>query len=342
MDFALRLVFWESTARCNLACIHCRRLDTAEGAARDDLSTDEALGLIESAASIGRPIFVFSGGEPLMRDDWRRLADHARSLGLPTALATNATLIDVPLAGQIAGAAFRRVSVSLDGADASTHDGFRGVPGCFDLAIGGIAALRGAGVPVQINTTISSHNIDQLDAVYQLAADLGAVALHLFLLVPVGCGAQLAQTHQLSPAAYERVLHWVCDRQESGEHLELKATCAPEYYRVAARRGLDVGHSRGCLAGLSVVFVSHKGEVFPCGYLPVACGNIRERPLEEIWRDSPVLADLRDFSLLEGRCGACGYKGICGGCRARAYAATGNYQAADPACAYTPPAPGPR
>ena len=310
-------------------------MDLSESAGRDDLTGTEAKRLIASAAAMGRPIFVFSGGEPLLRSDWEELAVHARSLGLPTALATNGTLIDADRAGRISRCGFGRVSVSLDGADATTHDDFRGQTGCFRSALAGVEALRGAGAAVQINSTIASHNVGQLDSLYGLAAELGAEALHLFLLVPVGCGAALPAERRLDAQQREQTLEWICDRRRAGP-LELKATCAPHYYRLAAQRGLETSRSRGCLAGLSIVFVSHSGLVFPCGYLPVTCGNVRRRPLEQIWADSQVLADLRDFDRLEGKCGRCEYRGMCGGCRAQAFAATGNYLAADPACSYEP------
>ena len=330
--YPLRLLFWESTARCNLACVHCRRLDTHE--ADDELTTDEFKRVLDSAATLGRPIVVFSGGEPLLRQDWEALAGYAAKLHLPTALATNGTMIDGKLAGRIAAAGFGRVAVSLDGANAETHDAFRGSAGAFRRALDGIRALREAGTPLQINSTIASHNADQVDDLYAQAESLGAVALHLFLLVPVGCGLRIAETQQLDGGRYEQVLRWVCKRQ--GGALELKATCAPHYYRIAAQAGVDTGRSRGCLCGIGVVFVSHRGQVFPCGYLPVDCGSVREQPLADIWRGSKVFAELRDFSKLRGKCGLCQYKGICGGCRARAFALAGDYLAAEPACAYVP------
>ena len=331
----LRLLFWESTALCNLACAHCRRLEVAEAASKEDLTTGEFRAVLDSTAELGKPIIVFSGGEPLMRDDWEELAGHAASLGLPTALATNGTLVDDGLAGRIRDAGFRRVSISLDGSDAATHDAFRRVEGSFEGALRGIAALRLAGVPVQVNATIAAHNHHQLDALYELTKSVGAEALHLFLLVPVGCGVEIEESHQLPPATYEQVLEWALDRQAQGE-IELKATCAPHYYRLAAQRGTGPKHSRGCLCGLSVAFVSHKGEVFPCGYLPVHCGSVREQPFAEIWRTSQDFANLRDFDKLTGKCGRCEYKGVCGGCRARAFALTGNYLAAEPACTHRP------
>jgi radical SAM protein with 4Fe4S-binding SPASM domain len=357
-----RLLFWESTSRCNLACIHCRRQEI-DAPAACDLSTAQAKSLIDSASRMGNPIFVFSGGEPLVRDDWEQLAAYARTLGVPTALATNGTLIDPPMAKRIASAGFRRVAVSLDGADSLTHDVFRGVAGCFDAAIAGLRLLRAANVPIQINATIAGHNDGQLDHLYDLASSLGACALHLFLLVPVGCGVQIQESHQLSPARYEQVLQWLCRRvaavpaagsrgrgvspasghqstrsfgHDAHAALELRATCAPHYHRLAAQQGLPSGRSRGCLCGQSVIFVSHRGQVFPCGYLPVECGNVRDEPLEVIWESSLVLESLRDASKLTGKCGRCEFKAICGGCRARAFAATGDYLAAETACQHQP------
>ncbi len=342
----MRLLFWESTAACNLRCVHCRRLDAGDSSG-EELTTDQARRLIDSAAELGRPIFVFSGGEPLLRGDWEALAAHARARDLPAALATNGTLIDDALAGRVAAAGFSRVSVSLDAPEAKAHDAFRGVSGAFDAAIGGIEALRRADVAVQINTTVFAGNADRLDAMYALAEGLGAVALHLFVLVPVGCGLELAEGEQITPAQCEQTLEWLCRRQAAGG-LELRATCAPMYYRVAAqwldnspaaagadrlRAGL---RSRGCLAGIAVIFVSHTGDVFPCGYLPVKCGSVLDDDLREIWTGSPLLGELRNFDLLAGKCGRCEFKAVCGGCRARAFASTDEWLAPDPLCPYEP------
>ncbi len=323
------MLFWESTWKCNLSCQHCRRLD-APDSDTEQLTTDEMCAVLDSAATLGKPIIVFSGGEPLLRDDWEQISAHAKSLGLPTALATNGTLITPELAVRIAPA-FRRVSVSLDGTDPKTHDAFRGVVGAFDAALAGIAALRAEDVDVQINVTVTTHNVDQLDAMYALAENAGAMGIHMFLLVPVGCGAEIPVSQQLTPERYEQTLNWICDRQAAGP-LEIRATCGPHYYRVAAQRDMDVSHSRGCLAGVAVAFVSHNGEVFPCGYLPVGCGSVKDKPLAEIWNSSEVFSDLRDYGKLKGKCGCCGFKQICGGCRARAYAATGDYLTEEPFC----------
>jgi len=358
----LRMLFWESTARCNLACAHCRRLinDTMGGmlsrkagehvlydsfmptplrgegmppdSVLDELTTDEIKSVFASAARLGPPVVVFSGGEPLLRDDWPELTAFAHELQLPVALATNATLIDAGLAARIAAARFRRVSVSLDGADAATHDTLRG-EGNFTRALAGVNHLRAAGAKVQINVTVTRANANQLDALAALARERQAEAMHLFLLVPVGCGAEIAPARQLAPPDYLRVLEWICDHQADAG-MELRATCGPQVYRVAARRGLSLGRGRGCLCGRSVAFVSHNGDVFPCGYLPVKCGSVREADFETIWRTSAVFAALRDDHALKGVCGNCDFKNICGGCRARAHAATGDYLAEDASCPF--------
>jgi radical SAM protein with 4Fe4S-binding SPASM domain len=350
----LRLLFWESTIRCNLACAHCRRLESDE-AADKDLSTGEARELIKQLAELGEnqpymPVLVFSGGEPLCRDDLFELVGQAVSLGITPALATNGTLIDGAVAQRIAESGIVRAAASLDGATAEIHDELRQVKGSFERAIEGIGQLREKGVPFQINVTLTKQNAEQLDKIYALAESLVAAALHIFMLVPVGCGRAMAEAEMLTAEEYERKLKEIW-RLEGRGRLEMKVTCGPHYARVARQQGPvrerggdgvrgGEGHKcsgRGCLAGLGVLFVGHQGDVFPCGYLPVRCGNVLESSLAEIWRGSKELAQLGDSSALEGKCGVCGYREICGGCRARAYAATGNYMAEEPFCAYIPP-----
>ena len=355
----LRLLFWESTIRCNLTCAHCRRIESDEQAHRD-LTTAQAKALIEQLNELGRsqpmmPILVFSGGEPLCREDLFDLVRHAHSLGITTALATNGTLIDTTIAEQIRDSGIARVSVSLDGATAEVHNKLRQLEGSFERAIEGIGHLRDRKTPFQINMTLTRHNAGQLEDVYQLAQSLGAVAVHIFMLVPVGCGQSLAETDMLSPEQCEQKMLDICRLDGRGE-LQMKVTCGPYYERVIRQQGLyksrmetvqsgdavpgrsgHRGASKGCLAGLGVLFVGHQGDVFPCGYLPVNCGNVLESKLSDIWYGSEDLARMRDSSKLEGKCGVCGYKQVCGGCRGRAYAGTGNYMAEEPFCAYVPP-----
>jgi radical SAM protein with 4Fe4S-binding SPASM domain len=356
----LRLLFWETTIRCNLACAHCRRIESDE-AAVNDLSTLQAKSLIQQLAELGKrqpvmPVLVFSGGEPLCRQDLFKLVGWTRSEGIVPALATNGTLIDEKTAQQIKDNGIARVAVSLDGATADGHDRLRQLKGSFESAIEGINHLREKNVPFQVNITLTKHNAAQLDDIYALAISLGAVAVHIFMLVPVGCGQVLAETDMLSPQQYEQALIKISQLDSRGQ-LQVKVTCGPHYERVLKQQGLSRlrsprnqtagstpgGHprgksSRGCLAGLGVLFVGHQGDVFPCGYLPVKCGNVTEQELAGIWYKNEDLARMRDGSGLEGKCGVCGYRELCGGCRGRAYAVTGNYMAEEPFCAYVPPA----
>jgi len=342
--FELRLVFWETTAACNLECRHCRRLEVSRALSRQDLTTQEAKRLIDGIATVGNPVLVFSGGEPLLRPDLFELATHARRHGFPIALATNGTLINVAMADCIANAGFDRVAISLDGADAETHDAFRNQPGAFEQALDGFQRLQLRHVSLQVNTTITQHNVGQLEAMYELVDALKADAWHLFMFVPVGCGLQVPEDQQLAAEQYEQVLNWVAEKAKANRRF-IRATCAPQYFRILAQNrllgryrstSLLSAMTKGCLAGTGICFVSHKGEVFPCGYLPISCGSVREQSFLQIWQNSFVLATLRDPDFLKGKCGVCEFRQICSGCRARAYAATGDYLAEEPCCSYEP------
>src|SRR5512142_1418757 len=229
-----RLIFWELTKGCNLRCIHCRASAT-ELSSPTDLPTDDAIDIITQIAAYGSPILVLSGGEPLYRRDIFQLARFATDRGLRVALATNGTMVTKQLARRIVDAGVRRVSISLDGADALTHDTFRGIPGAFDAAVYGLRNLRDLGMSVQINMTIARHNARQLPQVLEMARGLGADALHTFLLVPVGCGIEIADRQMVPPEEYEKMLNWFYDRSLEGG-IELKATCAPHYFRVVRQR----------------------------------------------------------------------------------------------------------
>ncbi len=360
-----RLIFWETTAGCNLRCIHCRRITVADQLLPQDLKTTEAFNLIDQVASFAKPIFVLSGGEPLLRPDIFDIARYASDAGSIVALATNGTLIDANVAQRIKASGVRRVSISLDGADAATHDTFRGA-GAFDQVIAGMNHLRALGVEYQINTTVARHNVGKMPETLTMAKTLGALALHLFLLVPVGCGVEIADDQQITPAEYENVLNWMYDAEMQGG-IELKATCAPHYFRITRQRQAEErrrgivrerpashhrqehaggnGHgargamnamTKGCLAGTGVCFISHRGEVFPCGYLPLEAGNIRQQSFREIWEGSTLFAQLRDPGLLGGKCGLCEFKNVCSGCRARAYGMTQEFLGEEPFCTYVP------
>jgi heme b synthase len=263
-------------------------------------------------------------------------------------MAVNGTLLTGEIAKKMVDSGIQRISISLDGATPASHDAFRKVEGAFEGALRGIGAAKKAGLDFQINTTITLQNLHEIPAIQELAVSRGAAAHHIFLLVPMGRGKDLA-TEAISAAQYEETLHWFYEQREKAP-LHLKATCAPHYYRILRQRakeqerkvdfetfGLDA-MTRGCLGGVGFCFVSHVGQVQPCGYLELDCGNIREKSFAQIWETSPVFRDLRDFKKYKGKCGRCEYVRVCGGCRARAYESTGDYLAPEPLCLHEPAA----
>ncbi len=334
------------TRACNLACVHCRA-GACPDPDPDELNFEQSKALIDSIGAVAKPILIMTGGEPLLRQDCLELARYAGASGLRPVLATNGVLVTEGKALEIAESGISRVSISLDGPSAEEHDAFRRVPGAFEASLGGIANLRGAGVSVQINTTLTRRNREHLAEIMALAEKIGADAFHVFLLVPTGRARDMVG-EEMGPEEYEETLleFYRLGRTSS---LETKATCAPQYYRIlrqqAGIEGLEVSEqtfglnarTRGCLGGISFAFISHKGEVRPCGYFDQQAGNVRDQEFKEIWETSSLFKDLRNFSLLEGKCGKCDYLRFCGGCRARAFELTGKYTSEEPYCAYRPP-----
>ncbi|MDK2922153.1 MAG: AdoMet-dependent heme synthase [Desulfonauticus sp.] len=340
-----RLIAWEVTRACNLACKHCRA-EACLNPFPGELNTQEALTLINQFKEAGDPVIIFTGGEPLLRKDIFELIRHATSLNLRSVMAPNGTLISADVAREIKKAGIQRCSISLDGPRASSHDDFRGVVGAFDQALKGIQELKKVGVPFQINTTVTKKNLPHFKEIFHLAKDLGAVAWHIFLLVPTGRGAEI-QEEIISAQEYEEVLNWFYDFRKTTS-MHLKATCAPHYYRIMRQRAREEGlkvdretfgldaHTRGCLGGIGFCFVSHSGQVQPCGYLELDCGQVRKTPFPEIWQHSEIFQKLRNPQCYEGKCGICEYHRVCGGCRARAHTMKNNFLAEEPLCTYIP------
>ncbi|MCU0572154.1 MAG: heme b synthase [Syntrophobacteraceae bacterium] len=341
----LRLVAWEVTRSCNLACIHCRAA-ALDRPYENELSTDECMAFLDEVASFAKPIIILTGGEPLLRPDIFEIAAYGHRKGLRMTMAVNGTLLTPEKARKMISSGVQRISISLDGATAATHDAFRQVQGAFEGALHGVDSARAEGLDFQINTTITRINLQELPAIQELAVSLGAVAHHIFLLVPMGRGRDIEE-QAISAEDYEKTLHWFYEQRQRVP-IQLKATCAPHYYRILRERskseGLDVTFqthgldavTRGCLGGVGFAFVSHVGQVQPCGYLELDSGNIRGKPFREIWEKSPVFLNLRNFKKYEGKCGRCQYVRVCGGCRARAYESTGSYLAPEPLCLYEP------
>lgn len=334
----LKVVAWETTRRCLSKCAHCR------GAAVDryydgELSTREGERFIDSMAAIENAILILTGGEPLIRDDIFHLAGYSTAKGIRTVMAPCGQNIDEKNARSMKKAGIQRISVSLDGARPETHDSFRGVSGSFQGALRGINHAKSVGLPFQINTTVSKHNVDELQKLHDLAVELGAVAFDVFLLVLTGRAAALERL-ELSPERYEKTLRWVA-RTAATSPILVKTTCAPQYARITrgdANSKTPRYFSGGCLGGKGFAFVSHRGTVQPCGFFDLNCGNLRDADFDllNVYDESPVLQRLRRVDLLEGKCGWCEFRGVCGGCRARAYGRDRNFLAPDPLCVHIP------
>ncbi len=346
----LHLVAWELTRSCNLFCAHCRG-SAAPSSYEGELSTEECFHLIDQILEVGRPIIILTGGEPLARPDVLQIARYAVNKGLRVVMGTNGTLITEEMAAKLKEVPISRLGISLDFPVAELQDDFRGRTGAFSAAMTGIVNARQAGIEVQINSTITRLNVNYLDDLLALALEVGAVAFHPFMLVPTGRGKGL-ESVELPPEQYEQTLHWIYDKQvELGDRMFFKPTDAPHYLRVVKQRQKQDqqvkpeptgGHhpanaiTRGCLAGIGFCFVSHRGKLKGCGYLDVEAGDIRKESFGQVWSNSALFLKLRDLSNLKGKCGVCEYKRICGGCRARAYEATGDYLEAEPYCIYEP------
>ncbi len=362
------LVIWELTRACDLACVHCRAVARPERDPRE-LTTEEGYALLEQILGFGRPppLFVMTGGDPLKRPDLLDLVRAARSLGLPVAIAPSATpALTTENLGKLRDAGVSTLSLSVDGSVPPIHDGFRGVPGVFDATMRAWKDARTLGFRVQINTTVTAANLANLPDIARLVHREGAMTWSVFSLVPTGRGARLPR---LSAAQAEDVLHFLYDANHT---ISVKTTEAPAFRRVSIQRrvleerGLDAASELGLGetyhrlreglaavglapgdgrikrpplpvgAGNGFVFISHTGEVSPSGFLPLAAGNVRRRPLADIYRASPLFTELRDPALLKGRCGRCEFGAICGGSRSRAFAMTGDPLQEEGSCAYEP------
>jgi len=301
---------------------------------------------MDEIASISKPVIILTGGEPLLRSNIFDLARYGTDKGFRMVMATNGTLMTEETVQKMKASGIQRISVSLDGPSSETHDAFRKVKGAFESSLKGIELAKRGGLEFQINTTITQMNLHLIADILKLAVDLGAAAHHIFLLVPTGRGKEL-QDQEISALDYEKTLNWFYEQRERVP-LQLKATCAPHYYRILRQRakkegkkitpkeyGLDA-MTRGCLGGISFCFLSHVGQVQPCGYLELDCGNVRKQSFKEIWENSPVFLNLRNTDGYQGKCGICEYRKVCGGCRARAYESLGNYMNEEPYCIYEP------
>ncbi|ADE02283.1 TIGR04053 family radical SAM/SPASM domain-containing protein [Haloferax volcanii] len=347
------VLIWEVTQACDLACDHCRA-DATPARHPDELTTAEGKRLLDQAREFGPgQLVVLSGGDPLARSDLVDLVEYGTDMGLRMTLTPSGTSsLTSETVAALLDAGVKRMALSLDGATAASHDAFRGEDGSFDQTVAAARAAREAGLPLQINTTVCAQTVDELPALCDLVADLGAVLWSVFFLVPVGRGRVL---DPISPERAERVMEWLTEVSEDAP-FGVKTTEAPHYRRVAIQRRRDasdapptdgIGRRLGITAGDGFAFVSHTGDLFPSGFLPATAGNVRDGGLVERYRESDLFRSLRDRDALGGKCGACEFRHVCGGSRSRAYAHTGDPLASDPLCGYVPadydgPIPGTR
>jgi putative heme d1 biosynthesis radical SAM protein NirJ2 len=327
------IVSWMTTNRCNLKCKHCYQdAEGTEASIDEELTTDEAMVLIEQIAKAGFRIMIFSGGEPLLRPDIFELVAHAAAQGLRPVFGSNGMLITSQVARRLKDAGAAAMGISLDSLDELKHNEFRGDPQAWELTLAGINNCREAGLPFQIHTTIMDWNQAEVLDITDFAVELGAIAHYLFFLIPVGRGKYIAET-SLQVLENETLLTRIMEKQQQVS-IDLKPTCAPQFVRVARQMGVDTRFSRGCLAGLTYCIISPKGIVRPCAYMLEPAGDLRKESFDSSWENSELFKTLRSQAY-EKPCGACDYKDGCGGCRARAaYYHEGDYMAADEYCAH--------
>lgn len=347
MNFEPKWIAWETTGRCNLQCIHCRAVASYK-ADPGELTTEEAFRILNDIAEHYSPVIVLSGGEPLLRKDIFDIAKHGTELGLKMCMATNGTLINDRICEKMKEAGIKMVALSLDGSKASIHDDFRQQKGAFLRIIRGAKLLKKHGIPFLINSSFTKRNMHDIENTYKLAKELGAVAWYMFLIVPTGRGKELME-ELISKEDYEKILRWHYEAEKEEDSILMRPTCAPQYFRIFRQlakkegRGFErknlsfsTGANKGCVAGQYIALIDRHENVFPCSYFPLSAGNLKEKSFKEIWENSELLKNLRDFKKYKGKCGVCEYLAYCGGCRARAYAITGDYLAEEPFCDYIP------
>ncbi len=330
-EFRPSLVSWNLTRLCNLKCPHCYLSAGKKG--DDELTTAECLGLLEEMKALGTEMVILTGGEPLLRKDIYELASAASEAGLWVVMGTNGVLIDDRVVAKMQECGVQGVGISIDSIDPEKHDSFRGGPGSWKHSVRALEICKAAGLEVLVQTTVMDENRDEIPRLIDFARDKGAWSFNLYFLVQTGRGQQM---NDLSADSTEELLTELVDVQESYRPMLVRSKCAPQFKRIAYERGRGGLESGGCMAGTQYCRITPSGDVTPCPYMTVSAGNVREQSFTEIWTGSPVLTALRDPGQLKGRCGACEYSELCGGCRCRAYAGFDDYLAEDPACPYEP------
>jgi AdoMet-dependent heme synthase len=345
-DQAPMLVIWEATQACDLACVHCRASAQSERHPQE-LTTEQGYRLLDEIRSFGEPLMVFTGGDPLKRPDLFDLIRHAVKIGLRTNVTPSATpLLTAEAIDRFKEAGVSRMAISLDGPDAPSHDDFRGIPGTFDRAMFALRHARDIGLDTQFQTTVTRRNMARLPEMAEIAKEVRTKMWSLFFLIVTG---RALENDDLLASEYEQVFEFMYELSKTAPY-GIKTTEAMHYRRYVAQRvkaehGVTenenakgvMWRTAGVSDGKGFVFVSHQGEIYPSGFLPVSGGNVLRDSLTDVYRNSSLFRTLRDTTLREGKCGICEYQKVCGGSRSRAYAFTGDYLAEDPRCVYQPP-----
>ncbi|MEW6108778.1 MAG: radical SAM protein [Nitrospirota bacterium] len=348
MEFVPKWIAWEITRRCNLRCVHCRSASELEVKGHPDFTTAEAFRIIDDIVSYAKPVVVLSGGEPLVRRDVFEIAEYGTGKGLRMCLATNGTLVNDEICEKIKSSGIKIVSLSLDGSVEAVHDDFRSQKGAFEGTVNAAKLFRKHGIEFIINSSFTKRNQEEIPRVYRLARELGATAWYMFMIVPTGRGEDI-MNELISKEDYEEILDWHYDMEKEEKDMLVRPTCAPHYYRVVLQRAkkegsrvrrrtlkFSTGGAKGCIAGQLICLIDVDGNVLPCSYFPKPAGNIRQQAFKDIWENSGLFKDLRDFKKYKGRCGSCEYINVCGGCRARAYSVYGDYLEEEPFCSHIP------
>lgn len=324
------IISWNTTNRCNLKCSHCYRDSGKE--AKGELTTEEAKIVIDQIAKANFKIMIFSGGEPLMREDIFELINYASKIGLRPVLGTNGTLISKEIAQKLKDSGISAIGISLDSLDFRKHNNFRGNDEAFKDTIYAMKNCRDLGIKFQIHTTVMDWNKEEIISLTDFAVAMGAVAHHIFFLVPTGRGKNI-EDELLSSREYEELLTLIMKKQKEVD-IEIKPTCAPQFVRIAEKLEVNSRFKRGCIAGINYCIINPKGDVQACAYLNEIAGNVRKVPFDVIWKNSELFKNLRTQEY-EGMCNSCKVKNNCGGCRARAaYYNEGNYMSSDKICIF--------
>lgn len=346
-EFIPKWVAWETTQKCNLKCVHCRcssDMLSSEG----DFTTEEGKKLLKEIADFSKPVVVLSGGEPLLRPDIFELAEYGTSLGLRMCMASNGALVTDDVCEKMKKADIKMVSLSLDGSTAAVHDDFRSCEGAFDGVVNAAALFRKHGQKFLVNSSFTKRNQHDIANTFKVAKSLGATAWYMFMIVPTGRGEEI-MSELISKEDYEEILDWHYHQEKLEDDILMRPTCAPHYYRIVPqkakaegvkfeRRSLtfSTGGGKGCIAAQTICLIDCFGNVKPCSYFHRTAGNVKTTPFREIWENSEIFKDLRNFKAYKGKCGECEYINVCGGCRARADAVHGDYMAEEPFCNYVP------